>query len=1509
MRTSIRNVVLSLICLLATSTAWSIDIYVDADAPGVGDGTSWFDGYRYLQDALARAHAGDTIKVSAGTYRPDQGVSVSNDDRFAGFEIPSNVRVMGGYAGYSSLPTWQWDTRNSELYESILSGDLKGNDTVFDVNNSSAHGLRITSSQRQDNSHTIVFLMNASLGTELNGFTISGGNANSTDTSGPQYQNGAGIFCQNGAPRIANCRIESCTSLVAGGGMYNQASDPNIQSCVFIGNYAMKYGAAMYNSASNATIGKCVFQSNNGDWLGKGAGMYNDQSSPTIQDCTFLMNKGMGSGIGMFNTKSHPKVKNCLFQQNKGVSKGGGVASEKESHPEFVNCIFARNDGGGRAGATFDLNGKPSYIGCSFMGNKAGDEGGAMYYTHSDPKLYNCVFHANSAVNYGGAISCYDANIDIINCTFSANLADAGRAIACTSFSNSNRSFLTITNSILWDNGDEIFTNDGSETDMTYTNSYKYWPGSTNHRDAPRFTNQRGPDGLAGTADDDLSLSAGSPGIDSGNNSALPAFLTTDRAGVPRFIDDPDTTDDGKGLAPIVDRGAYEFGAAGNLAPPTAHAGADQSVSAPVGGAANVQLDGSLSQDPDGDTLAYDWTWTVGNQAFSATGMRPKIDLPVGQHAIALVVSDGIYASEADVVSVDVIAVGSRPVANAGPDQSHMSDSGGQILVSLNGSGSYDLDGDALQYTWSWVIDNQTVQTTGVNPTIQLPLGQYTVQLVVFDGTYYSSVDTVVITVAQQNRAPVAHAGADQVVTAALNGLASVSLNGSGSSDADGDALQYTWTWTLNSQSYQTTLKNPNIQLPIGQHMVELVVFDGNFYSSVDTVRITVTESDHAPVAQAGPDQIVTADPSGFAPVTLDGSGSSDLDGDSLQYTWTWRVNGQTITTAGVHPSLQLAVGQYAIELVVFDGSNTSSPDTVTITVVSAGNRPVAHAGPDQTVATGTSTQVTVVLDGTSSYDPDGDSLQYDWIINSQTFKNVGARPSVLFPLGRHTVELVVTDGAQYSLPDTVVITILQGGTRPIADAGPDQSVAASSQGQASVTLNGSGSNDPDGDPLSYTWRWTVNSQVYQTVGVAPTIQLPVGVHSIELTVYDGTAYSQSDTVQITVQHAAGNRPVANAGPDQNVVASQQGLASVTLNGSGSYDPDGSFLSYAWKWTINNQTFQTTGAAPTIQLPVGQYTVELTVYDGSSYSLADAVTITVQFSGNRPVANAGPDQTVVATFQGHATVTLNGAGSYDPDGDTLAHTWTWTIANRTYQTTGVSPTIQLPVGQYTIELVVNDGTYSSSPDTVQITVTFSGTSPVAQAGPDQNHFVAPGKQVSLNLDASGSYDPDGDSLDYVWTWTIGNQPYQATGVGPAIQLPVGQHVIQLVVFDGTYYSTADEVMITVNELSVGRLSIWPYVVTRTDTSKYILAIVKLSHVQASQVSVNTPSLLYPGGIPSVAQQAYQDDDGTSATVFIMFDEEDLLMAVPENGNISVTVIGQFLSGQPFSAESVVILNH
>ena len=194
---------------------------------------------------------------------------------------------------------------------------------------------------------------------------------------------------------------------------------------------------------------------------------------------------------------------------------------------------------------------------------------------------------------------------------------------------------------------------------------------------------------------------------------------------------------------------------------------------------------------------------------------------------------------------VDDVNSNVPPIANAGPDQNVPT----LGIVTLDGSGSSDEDTeDVLTYLWSWTAkpigsSAQLSSVTDENATF-VPDGDgiYELQLIVNDGTADSVPDTVTVTAATANIAPVADAGTDTYLETGLDAM----LNGSASSDANiGDTLTYSWSITSKPSGSTAVLLDPtsiNLRLITdidGPYVIQLIVNDGTVNSAPDTVTVT----------------------------------------------------------------------------------------------------------------------------------------------------------------------------------------------------------------------------------------------------------------------------------------------------------------------------------------------------------------------------------------------------------------------------------------------------------------------------------------------------------------------------------------------------------------------------------------------------------------------------------------------------------------------------------------------
>jgi parallel beta-helix repeat protein len=317
-------VMVVVVCLAMVGTAVGGIIYVDASASGSNNGSSWTNAYNYLQDALADANSLGVpveIWVAEGIHTPDSNSGDPNGsgDRTATFQLINDVALKGGYAGFGEPNP---NARDIEAYETVLSGDLDGNDVGF-ANNA-------------ENSYHVVTGSGTDANAVLDGFTLTAGNANGSGTD--RY--GGGMYNDSGSPTLNNCTFTGNSANYYGGGMYNDSGSPMLTNCTFTGNSANYYGGGMYNkSYSSPMLTNCTFTGNSANYYGGGMYNYGD-SSPMLTNCTFTGNSANYYGGGMYNYGgSNPAVTNCTFSGN-SADYGGGMYNYVDSSPMLTNCIL-----------------------------------------------------------------------------------------------------------------------------------------------------------------------------------------------------------------------------------------------------------------------------------------------------------------------------------------------------------------------------------------------------------------------------------------------------------------------------------------------------------------------------------------------------------------------------------------------------------------------------------------------------------------------------------------------------------------------------------------------------------------------------------------------------------------------------------------------------------------------------------------------------------------------------------------------------------------------------------------------------------------------------------------------------------------------------------------------------------------------------------------------------------------------------------------------------------------
>ncbi len=849
-----------------------------------------------------------------------------------------------------------------------------------------------------------------------------------------------------------------------------------------------------------------------------------------------------------------------------------------------------------------------------------------------------------------------------------------------------------------------------------------------------------------------------------------------------------------------------------NAAPnqaPTANAGANIVITLPTN---STTLNGTAT-DPDGTIAGYAWTRVSGPTTFTLgtanAATTALTNLVQGTYVFRLTVTDNSGTTATDDVNVTVNAgapTNQAPIANAG---TNIAISLPTNSTTLNGNGSVDLDGTISTYAWSYVSGPATytiVSANNVSTALTgLVQGTYIFRLTVTDNGGATDADNIVVTVnAAANQAPSANAGNNITLTLPTN---STTLNGSGS-DIDGTISSYAWTRVSGPTTFTMGTANAAVtsltNLVQGTYIFRLTVTDNAGATASDDITVTVNPApvpNQPPVARAGNDITITLPVNS---TTLNGNTSTDADGTIVSYSWS-RISGPaayTFTSAGSAATglNNLVQGTYVFRLTVTDDDGASATDDITVTVNAAPNQaPVADAGNDISITLPVNS---TTLTGTGT-DIDGTISSYAWtrVSGPATF-TLGAATASTTTLsnlvqGTYVFRLTVTDNNGATGTDDVTVIVNPAPTPnqpPVARAGNDIVMTLPTN---SATLNGNTSTDADGTIVSYSWTrvsgpatYTLSSAGSVATGLTNLVQ---GIYVFRLTVTDDDGASSTDDITVTVNAAANQAPVANAGNDITITLP---VNSTTLTGSGT-DADGTITGYAWvrvsgptTFTLGNAAAATTTLTGLVQ---GVYVFRLTVTDNSGSTGTDNVTVVVNAANppanQAPVANAGTDITL--TIPANST-TLNGSGS-DQDGSIVAYNWVRVSGPATFLMTNGSaastPLSNLVQGVYVFRLTVTDNYGATASDNVTVTVNAAAAganqAPTARISTDSIVLTLPVNSASLN--GSGSTDADGIIAVYDWSQVSGPNvaaiDNSLSATSQVSGLTIGTYIFQLKVTD------------------------------------------------------------------------------------------------------------------------------
>lgn len=653
--------------------------------------------------------------------------------------------------------------------------------------------------------------------------------------------------------------------------------------------------------------------------------------------------------------------------------------------------------------------------------------------------------------------------------------------------------------------------------------------------------------------------------------------------------------------------------------PPVASAGPDQTVMA----GELVTLTGS-GTDVDGTIVSYVWAQVSGpavtlsgETSETATFSAPSVSAPT-LLGFTLRVTDDRGASATAPVTVTVQPINQLPTVDAGSNRSAISGT----PVTLAGSAT-DPDGTVVAFLWTQtagppvtLLDASTATARFTAPAVSAST-VLVFQLTATDDQGASASAPVSITVVP-NQLPVINAGADQTV----NERMLVSLAGT-ASDTDGTIASVQWTQTAGPP---VTLTNANL---LTAHFTApavstdavltfmLTAVDNLGASGSATTHVTIHHVNQSPTANAGPAQTVNEN----TQVTLSGAGF-DPDGSIVSYAWVQTtglpvalVNAGTAVATFTSPQVN-SPATLTFELTVTDNEGATGTALVTVRVQDNIQNvpPVVSAGPGQTVDEG----APVTLTG-SATDFGGTITSLQW---TQTKGPVVTLSGAQTAVARFTApqvsaqtvlefQLRATDDGGASTSASTEVVVRDVPTGPVVDAGPDLTV---NEGER-VTVRGSAS------PSGLTYQWALFSGPAVSLSGATTAVVSFtapavvadSVLTLKVTVRAWTGATASDTVNITIRNV-NQPPLAVVGP----VGSANERTLVTLNGSGSKDPDGSIRSYLWVQTAGPPVALSSprGASTSFSAPeVTRDTTlsfRLTVTDNEGATGSTAVNVTVR---------------------------------------------------------------------------------------------------------------------------------------------------------------------------------------------------------------------------------------------------------------------------------------------------------
>lgn len=631
--------------------------------------------------------------------------------------------------------------------------------------------------------------------------------------------------------------------------------------------------------------------------------------------------------------------------------------------------------------------------------------------------------------------------------------------------------------------------------------------------------------------------------------------------------------------------------------------------------------------------------------------------------------------------------------------------------VMLDASASEDPDMDEMDFEW-FFADGTRKRGSRIVHDFEKS-GAYDIRLEVRDKSGFIANSSRLTRTLRINEPPLAKIAAPEKGVPGQE----LEFDASGSSDSDGNIKEYFWNFGDGSRAEGVKVK---YRYPrAGKFRVRLTVEDDNeslCSRGEDSLWIRINTP---PVPRLNIRETGAVGES----IAMDARGSVDSDGEIIRYEWDFgdgqQGEGKEIQHEWKEP------GEYTVRLKITDDADLPNSSTEEESRIRINAPPVAQAESKKVAAAGEE----VIFDGSGSRDPDGQIRRYAWEMGDGTQTEGEKIRHAYEKPGVYDIRLTVTDHSD-NLNDTDSFTFsIRINHPPVPAAGEDRIVNSSE-----VAFDAGNSSDADDPIIEYLWDF--GDGIQEKGKTLSHIYALPGTYTVTLTVTDASGTltaTQSDRAVIRVNHP----PVADAGADRVLSVGD----STVLDGGFSRDPDGEIS--AWQWESGDGTvLQGEKAEKKFEKP-GIYQMRLSVRDNDGAENSDSALITVNappVADFQPVPRVAPGDKVI----------FDSRPSYDPDGRIAGVRWEFGDGSPDSEKALTEHVFEKP-GRYAVTLHVQDDSPASA-NSASLTRTVEvNYPPRADAGKDIRRC-----EQTLQFDASGSADPDGDFLLYRWEFGDGS---------------------------------------------------------------------------------------------------------------------------------------------------------